>query len=95
VERINSRHFEHVVRDCKGEGGKPDSSWSEIGVTFMHKDSLGFDPVLTAAPVNALNASSQTLGSRLRPTVTPARDQPQIPKDAADLEHQQHHVTKP
>ncbi len=50
--RAKPVHIAYVVRDYKGEGGKPDSSWSEIGVTFMHKDGLGFDLVLTAVPVN-------------------------------------------
>lgn len=50
--RAKPVHIAYVVRDYTGEGGKPDSSWSEIGVTFMHKDGLGFDLVLTAVPVN-------------------------------------------
>lgn len=50
--RAKPVHIAYVVRDYMGEGGKPDSSWSEIGVTFMHKDGLGFDLILTAVPVN-------------------------------------------
>lgn len=50
--RAQPTHIAYVVRDYKGAGGKPDSFWSEIGATFMHKDGLGFDLVLTAIPVD-------------------------------------------
>lgn len=46
-------HTAYTVRDfTKKETGEVDSSWSRIGVAWLHKDGKGFDVSLEALPVN-------------------------------------------
>ena len=44
-------YIAYAVRNFEKDG-KPDSSWSPIGVAFMHKDGKGVDLVLDAVPLN-------------------------------------------
>jgi hypothetical protein len=44
-------HTAYSVRDFTKDG-EPDSHWTKIGVSFLHKDGKGFDLVLDALPVN-------------------------------------------
>ena len=45
-------HTAYSVRDFKKQDGAADSSWSKIGVAFLHKDGKGLDVVLDALPVS-------------------------------------------
>ena len=45
-------HTAYSVRDFKKQDGEADSSWSKIGVAFLHKDGKGLDVVLDALPVS-------------------------------------------
>jgi hypothetical protein len=45
-------HTAYSVRDFKKQDGAADSSWSTIGVAFLHKDGKGLDVVLDALPVS-------------------------------------------
>jgi hypothetical protein len=46
-------HIAYTVRDfTKKTTGEADSSWSRIGVAFLHKDGKGLDVALDALPVN-------------------------------------------
>ena len=45
-------HTAYSVRDFKTQTGDADSSWSKIGVAFLHKDGKGLDVVLDALPVS-------------------------------------------
>lgn len=41
-------HTAYVVEDFTRKGtGEVDSSWHEVGVSFLHKDGKGFDTVIT------------------------------------------------
>ena len=44
-------HIAYAVRNFE-KGGKADSSWSQIGSAWLHKDGGGYDLVLDAVPVN-------------------------------------------
>ena len=49
----NPTHIAYTVRDfTKKATGEADSSWSRIGVAFLHKDGKGLDVALDALPVN-------------------------------------------
>lgn len=52
--------------------------------TIAEMEMKDFLKYQTTSDDGALDFIELTLGSRLRTTVTPAWDQPQIPKDAAD-----------
>jgi hypothetical protein len=45
-------HTAYSVRDFKKQTGEADSSWSRIGVGFLHRGGKGFDIVLDALPVS-------------------------------------------
>lgn len=45
-------HTAYSVRDFKKQDGAAHSSWSKIGVAFLHKDGKGLDVVLDALPVS-------------------------------------------
>ena len=44
-------HIAYAVRNFEKEG-KPDASWTKIGVAFAHKNGDGFDVVVDAIPVS-------------------------------------------
>jgi len=44
-------HTAYAVRNFEKDG-KPDASWSRIGVAWLHGDDKGFDVVLDAVPVS-------------------------------------------
>ena len=45
-------HAAYSVRYFKKQDGAADSSWSNIGVAFLHNDGKGLDVVLDALPVS-------------------------------------------
>ena len=45
-------HTAYSVRDFQKQTGEANSSWSKIGVAFLHKDGKGLDVVLDALPVS-------------------------------------------
>jgi hypothetical protein len=45
-------HTAYSVRDFKKETGEADTSWTKIGVGFLHRDGKGFNIVLDALPIS-------------------------------------------
>ena len=45
-------HTAYTVRDFTKTTGETDSSWSRIGVGFIHKDGKGFNIVLESLTLN-------------------------------------------
>jgi len=63
-------HIAYTVRDfTKKDTGEADSSWTRIGVAFLHKDGKGLDVALDALPVNGrvvlrLNTPKTSTGTK-------------------------------